>query len=167
MEEFVANHVTPHYWGILFSLLGIAWGFVVGAVMGALDTGFKGRMRVRARTRLDSVYGGDEAKMEKLVAKGFKYCIRSHIHGGAIGSSALACILLLVVCGESGGLAVLSSFTFGLGGLIYSIYWMMAGIHTADIGDATLAKHHMRFVAIPGAGMVLIGLFGTIAVFAA
>jgi hypothetical protein len=166
MNEFVAANVDPHYWGILFSLICIAWGFVVGGLMGALDTGFKGLMRERARKNLDSVYGGDEAKLEKFVAKGFKYCIRSHIHGSAIGSSALACILLLALTGENGSIGVLSSFTFGFGGLAYSIYWMLAGIHAADIGDATLAKHHMRFIAIPGAGLTMIGLFGTLFLFA-
>lgn len=165
MNEFLEINVAPHFWGILASLVCIAWGFVVGGLMGALDTGFKGRMRERARKRLESAYGGDEAKLEKLVSKGFKYCIRSHLHGGAIGSSALVCILLLVVIGENGALGVFSSFTFGVGGLAYSVYWMMAGIHTADIGDATLAKHHMRFIAIPGAGMALVGLFGTLIAF--
>ena len=87
-------------------------------------------------------------------------------HGGAIGSSALACILLHALTGENGALGVFSSFAFGAGGLAYSIYWMLAGIHTADIGDATLAKHHMRFVAIPGAGLAMLGLFGTLFLFA-
>ncbi|MEO2166656.1 MAG: hypothetical protein ABGY42_00795 [bacterium] len=166
MNEFIAANIAPHYWGILFSLACIAWGFVVGGLMGALDTGFKGRMRKRALKNLNAAYGGDEAKLDKFVAKGFKYCIRSHIHGGAIGSSALACILLLALTGENGALGVFSSFAFGAGGLAYSIYWMLAGIHTADIGDATLAKHHMRFVAIPGAGLAMLGLFGTLFLFA-
>ncbi len=162
MDNLAPNALAPHAFGIVLSLLSIVWGFALGGLMGAMDSDAKDMLRQRANRVLATVYGGDEQKRETVVSKAWKYCIRAHIHGGSIGTAALAAILLLAQLGEAGWLERASSLAFGAGALIYSIYWLVAGIRTVDMGSPKAAKHSLGFIAIPGAGLALLGLFGTL-----
>ncbi len=163
MNDVTQNALAPHAIGLVLGLLAIMYGFVVGGLMGALDSDAKDMLRQRANRVLDSVYGGDEGKREAVVSKGWKYCIRAHIHGSALGTSAVASIVVLAMLGDAGWLEQGSSLAYGAGALLYSIYWMWAGIRTVDMGNPTTAKHSLGFIAIPGAGLALLGVFGTFA----
>lgn len=165
MDDFAQTQLLPHAPGIILALISIAYGFALGGLMGYLDSDAKDMLRQRANRVLDTVYGGDEEKREKVVSKGWKYCIRAHIHGGAIGTSALTAILLLALLGPPGLLERLSSLAFGAGALLYSIYWLLAGIRTVEMGVPKQAKESLRLIAIPGAGMAIAGLVGTILAF--
>lgn len=161
MNEFAATHVLPLAPGILLSLASIFFGFVLGAIFGALESGFKPKMRAAGMAVIDTVYGGDKEKLEKAVSKGWKYAIRGHIHGGAIGTSALACILLMALLGEPSLLEKISALAFGAGSLIYSSFWIFAGFKAPKVGKPAEAKESLWWIAMPGAGLCLIGLVGT------
>ncbi len=162
MDDFARTHLAPLSPGILLALLSTLYGFALGALFGALESGFKPMLRRRANAVLETVYGGDEERREAVVSKGWKYIIRAHIHGGAIGTSALASILLLSLLGVPGLLERLSALAFGAGALIYSIFWLLAGFRAADVGAPKQAKESLWFVAMPGAGLCIAGLLGTI-----
>ena len=162
MTEFAETQLLPLAPGILLALLSIFFGFVLGALFGALESGFKPMMRESGRAVLDTVYGGDADKLEAVVSKGWKYAIRGHIHGGAIGTSALACILLLAALGVPGILEKVSSLAFGAGSLIYSSFWIVAAFTAPKVGKPKQAKEDLWWIAMPGAGLCLIGLVGTI-----
>lgn len=161
MNDLAASQILPLAPGLLFSIASIFFGFALGALFGALESGFKPMMREGGMKVIDSVYGGDTEKLEKAVAKGWKYAIRGHIHGGAIGTSALACILLMGVLGEPGMLEKVSSLAFGAGSLIYSSFWIFAGFKAPKVGKPKEAKESLWWIAMPGAGLCMIGLVGT------
>lgn len=161
MNEFADTQLLPLAPGIFLSLLSIFFGFSLGALFGALESGFKPIMRESGKAVLDSVYGGDTDKLEAVVSKAWKYAIRGHIHGGGIGTSALACILLLALLGPPGLLEKISSLSFGAGSIIYSSFWLFAAFKAPSVGKPKEAKESLWWIAMPGAGLCLIGLVGT------
>jgi hypothetical protein len=162
MEQFVDTRLVPLAPGIIFALLGIFFGFALGALFGALESGFKPLLRASGQKVLDSVYGGDADKLEAVVSKAWKYAIRGHIHGGGIGTSALASILLLSLLGPPGLLEIVSAWSFGAGSLIYSSFWIAAAFKAPSVGKPKQAKEDLWWIAMPGAGLCIIGLVGTL-----
>jgi len=162
MNAFAHDQLLPLAPGIILALLGILFGFVLGALFGALESGFKPILREKGRAVLDTVYGGDADKLEAVVSKAWKYAIRGHIHGGAIGTSALATILLLSLLGEPGWLEKISALSFGAGSLLYSSFWLAAAFTAPAVGKPKQAKENLWWIAMPGAGLCLIGLVGAL-----
>lgn len=161
MNEFAATQLLPLTPGILLSIASIFFGFALGALFGALESGFKPMMREAGMKVLDTAYAGDKDKLEAAVSKGWKYAIRGHIHGGAIGTSALACILLMAMLGPPGMLEQISALAFGAGSLLYSSFWIAAGFKAPKVGKPKEAKESLWWIAMPGAGLCMIGLVGT------
>lgn len=148
--------------GAILALLAIVFGFVLGGAFGAAEDSIKSHLRSSADAVFDSVYEGDEAKRDAVVSKSWTYLKRAHLHGGAIGSAALASIALLALFGSSGRLERISSSAFGSGALIYAVFWLAAGLSAPSFGSTGAAKESLEFIAIPGAGLCLIGAFGTL-----
>lgn len=161
MNAFAETQLLPLAPGLLLSLASIFFGFALGALFGALESGFKPMMRASGMAVIDSVYGGDTEALEKAISKGWKYAIRGHIHGGAIGTSALASILLMALLGEPGLLEKISAVSFGAGSLLYSSFWIFAGFKAPKVGKPKEAKESLWWIAMPGAGLCMIGLVGT------
>jgi hypothetical protein len=87
---------------------------------------------------------------------------RAHLHGGAIGAAALAAIVLLGLFGSTGLLERGSAAAFGAGSLLYSGFWLAAGLAAPSLGSTGEAKEALGFLAIPGAGLCLLGIAGTL-----
>ena len=81
--------------GVVFALLTVLFGFGLGGVFGAFEDGLKRYLREQAAGVAAEVYAGDPGKRDKVVKKAWAYFKRAHLHGGGIGSAALAMILLL------------------------------------------------------------------------
>jgi hypothetical protein len=96
------------------------------------------------------------------VAKSWSYLKRTHLHGGAIGTAALAAIAFLGLIGGVGTLERISSLAFGGGALLYAVFWLIAGFMAPGLGSTTEAKEALSFLAIPGAGLCLLGIAGTL-----
>jgi hypothetical protein len=141
--------------GLILALSAILLGFGLGGAFGAVESSIKGR--------LDASYAGDPASKEAVVKKSWEYLQRAHLHGGAIGTAALSSITLLIVLGRSGLVAQWSSAAFGAGALIYSLFWLFAGLKAPGLGSTGAAKEALKFMAVPGAGLCMAGLLGTIA----
>lgn len=148
--------------GIVMSLLTIFSGFVLGTAFGANEEGMKQSLHAAGDEVLDSVYGGDTAAKDAVVAKSWVYLQRAHLHAGAIGTTSLVSIVLLILICRLGILANITAVSFGLGSLMYSAYWLLAGFKGPSVGDMHKAKESLDFLAIPGAGLCLLGVLGTL-----
>ncbi len=162
MSSDISNNLRPLTPGIIAALLAILLGFSLGGAFGAVEDSIKGHLAASAEAVSDTVYKGDDAAREKVVKKSWSYMKRAHLHGGAIGASALAAILLLAMMGHSSTLEKASAAAFGIGALLYPCFWLAAGLTAPGLGGTHEAKEALQFLAIPGAGLCILGVLGTI-----
>src|SRR3989338_1182090 len=148
--------------GACLSLLAILFGFVLGGAFGAIESSIKKRLDDSGAAVLQSVYKGNVAAKDAVVKKSWEYLQRAHLHGGAIGTAAIASITTIILLCRLGLVAQLSALSFGSGDLLYSLFWLLAGLTAPGIGSISVAKESLSFIAIPGAGLSILGLCGTI-----
>jgi hypothetical protein len=142
--------------------MSIVFGFVLGVSFGAAEDSIKGHLRSEAQAVFESAYQGDADKRDAVVIKAWTYMKRAHLHGGAIGTAALASIVLFGLFGSSGLLERASAVAFGAGSLLYSTFWLAAALTAPSVGSTGEAKEALSFLAIPGAGLCLFGIGGTL-----
>ncbi len=94
--------------------------------------------------------------------KSWVYLKRAHLHGGAIGAAALGAISVLILLCPLGLVARLSALALGAGALVYAVFWLLAGLTAPGVGSTGAAKEALSYLALPGAGLCLLGLIGTI-----
>lgn len=152
----------PMLAGLVLSLAAILFGFTLGGLFGGAEAALEGRLEASGAAALEAVYKGDAAAKDAVVKKSWTYLQRAHLHGGAIGTAALASSTLLVVLGRVGPLAQLSSAAFGLGAVLYPAFWLLAGFLAPGLGSTGAAKEALKFLAVPGAGLTLFGALGTL-----
>jgi len=143
----------------LFTMLG---GFLLGVAFGAKESSIKARLDNSGTAALQSVYEGDVAAKEAVVQKSWVYLKRAHLHGGAIGAAAIGTIIALILLCRLDMIAKLSALALGSGALLYSLFWLFAGIASPGLGSTSVAKESFAFIAIPGAGLCVLGMLGTI-----
>ena len=144
------------------ALVAILLGFVLGGFFGLAESSVKQHLSDSGSEVLESVYGGDIAKKDAVVSKSFEYLKRAHMHGGAIGSVALGSILALIMLCSLGPVEKLSALSLGAGAILYSGFWLLAGLSAPGLGSTGAAKEALSFVAIPGAGLCILGVCGTL-----
>lgn len=149
--------------GATCALLSVIFGFMLGGAFGGAEDKVKGKLEASGQAALETVYKGDAAAKDAVVKKSWTYLIRAHLHGGAIGAAALGGIAILVLMTRLDAVAQYSALAFGLGGLIYSLFWLAAGLKAPGLGSTGAAKEALRFIAIPGAGLSILGAIGTLA----
>lgn len=149
-------------WGVLFSGLSILMGFVLGGLFGAFEHPMQDWLKQQGETVLVSVYQNDVKKLEAVADKAWHYFIRAHLHGGGIGSAALALCLVLSGLKAARGLRRVTATLLGLGALGYSSFWLLAGLRAPVLGGTGLAKESLRLLAVPSAGFLLIGVVITL-----
>lgn len=148
---------------MLLSLLTVLVGFGLGGVLGAMEDGLKADLKARGEAVLNTVYAGDAARLSATVDKAWTYYKRAHLHGGAIGTAALACALLCAVMTRSPSwLRTALGVLLGLGGLGYSLFWLWAGYRAPALGSTAAAKASLEWLAVPSAGLTLFGLVGVL-----
>jgi len=162
MTPLVRDVPTPVTAGILLALTAVLLGFGLGGLFGAFEDPIMKRLDDSGTAVLETAYKGDPEAKEAVVKKSWTYLKRAHMHGGAIGAAALSASLLLVLMTRLDLLAQLSSASFGAGALVYSVFWLLAGFMAPGLGSTGAAKKALEFVAIPGAGLSILGLLGTI-----
>lgn len=148
--------------GTCLSLLAILFGFSLGGAFGVIEDSIKKRLDDSGSVVLQSVYEGDVAAKDAVVKKSWDYLKRAHMHGGAIGTAALASIAILILVCRLGLVAQLSALALGSGALLYSLFWLLAGFMAPGMGSTSAAKESLWLMAIPGAGLSIVGLCGTI-----
>ncbi len=148
--------------GLCLGMVSILYGFVLGGAFGLSEKAIKNHLNQSGKTVIDSVYKGNTAVKDAVVAKSWDYLKRSHLHGGAIGVAAIGVILAMIVLCKPTLWVGLCSVAFGSGALLYSLFWLLAGLIAPSMGSTGAAKEALSFIAVPGAGLTLLGLTGAL-----
>jgi len=154
--------IKPLLPGAILALLSILFGFGLGGVFGAAEDAIKDNLRASTAPVFETVYHGDAAKRDAVVSRSWSHLKRAHLHGGAIGTAALAAILLLAMIGTPASFERLTAIALGAGALLYATFWMFAAFKAPAMGGTEAAKESLQFIAIPGAGLAILGILGTI-----
>lgn len=151
--------------GLFLAVLTIFFGYFLGGAFGAMEDQIQGGLRASAMAVRDTVYQGDDAKVQAVVGRGWTYFKRAHMHGGGIGTASLGLLLLLGVLRRPSPTArALIGWALGLGGIGYSSFWLFAGRLAPSVGGTSQAKEALRFLAFPSAGLLLLGVFAVLVV---
>jgi hypothetical protein len=157
-HEFTQRLRDSRY-GVTLAALTILLGFSLGGVFGAFENSLKSDLTERAKAAPAEVYGGDAVRMKAVTDKSFNYYKRSHLHGGAIGAAALGLMLLLALLRRPNAMVRQAcSLALGVGGFGYSLFWMLAARAAPSLGSTDAAKESLGWLAIPSAGLLLLGL---------
>lgn len=162
MTPPIVSVPKPVVAGILLAMFAILFGFGLGLVFGAAESQVKQTLQSSGTAALDAAYQGDVAKKDAVVAKSWQYLLRAHLHGGAIGAAALGSIAILLLVTRLGLLAQASALSFGAGALLYAVFWLLAGFKAPGMGSTGAAKEALNLIAVPGAGLAVLGLVGSI-----
>ena len=148
-------------WGIIFSLLTLIFGFGLGMTFGAAEETLKHSLNSSAKEVLSNVYNNDTTKVDAIVNKSWVYFKRAHLHANGLGTTSLVLCLLLSSLFKNLPLRIFASFSLGVGSLLYSVFWLLAGIKAPGLGSTGAAKEALAFIAIPGSTLCVLGLLIT------
>lgn len=143
--------------GLVLALVSIAFGYGLGIAFGAAEDGLQDALRASGEAVLATVYQGDAAELDKVLAKSWTYYKRAHMHAGALGASAVAQILLLSGLAVGARLKAVTATLLGGGALGYGVYWMLAARRAPGLGSTSAAKESLDWLAIPASGASVIG----------
>ena len=158
MSDNGIARIKPAKLGTLFALLTILYSFALGATFGLYEDEVKDHLKAEAEAVKDTIYKGDQAKMDKITAKSWVYCKRAHTHAAGLGAIALAVIVFLGVIRTPALLKFLASLCLGAGALGYSVFWMLAAHMAPGLGSTDKAKEALFWVTRAGAGLCILGL---------
>lgn len=150
-------------WGLVLALLAVVFGFGMGGVFGAFEESVKAHLKAGGEAALATAYGGDAAKLKPVLDKSWVYLQRAHLHGGAIGAVALGLGLLLAsLPGAASRARAVAAAASGAGALGYGVYWLLAGLRAPGLGSTGAAKASLEWLAVPSAGLAMLGLLLTL-----
>lgn len=142
--------------GLVLAVCTVLFGFAMGGIFGLNEDLIKGRFAASAAAVTATVYHGDAAAAEPVIAKSWDYMQRAHLHGGAIGTAAIGMIVVLLLIGTAPRTIRVLSIALGAGALGYSVFWMWAGFIAPGLGSTGAAKESLRWLAMPSAGAVML-----------
>ena len=146
--------------GLVLAVLAVLFGFTMGGVFGLNEGLIKDRLAASAAAVTATVYHGDAAAAEPVIAKSWDYMQRAHLHAGAIGTAAIGMILVLLLIGTAPRTLRILGLALGGGALGYSVFWMWAGFLAPGLGSTSAAKESLRWLAMPSAGAVMLATAG-------
>lgn len=162
-----ALDLRPVRFGVLFAVLTLLFGFGLGGAFGAAEDSLKGHLKAKAEAVKETVYENDEAKFKKVTGKSWTYLKRAHLHANGLGTTALTLSLLAALflrrLDQRFTLGV--TLALGVGSLGYSVYWLLAGLSAPAIGSTHDAKEGLDWLAIPSAGLLILGLIAVLGAF--
>lgn len=149
-------------YGLLLASAAILFGFILGGLFGAFEHPIQESLKTSGEAVLSTVYANDTAKLEGVLSKSWTYFKRAHMHAGGIGTSALALSLMLGFLPGQARLRSVLAGALGLGSLGYSVFWLLAGIKAPVLGSTGAAKESLQWLAIPSAGLLIVGVAATL-----
>lgn len=142
--------------GLALAVFTVLFGFAMGGLFGLNEDLIKDRLAASAAAVTVTVYQGDAAAAEPVIAKSWEYMQRAHLHGGAIGTAAIGMIVVLLLIGSAPRTVRIVGLALGVGALGYSVFWMWAGFIAPGLGSTGAAKESLRWLAMPSAGAVML-----------
>jgi hypothetical protein len=150
--------------GLALALLTILFGQAMGIVFGVNEDLFHDSFKASAMEVRDTIYKGDDAAIEVVLDRAWRYMLRAHLHAGGMGTTAFALIVLLGLVCPPRKVAAAASVALGAGGFGYALYWMLAGFRAPGMGGTGPAKESLSWLAMPSSGMFVLA---TVIVFVA
>lgn len=141
--------------GLLLATLTLLLGFGLGVVFGLNEEAITSRLAASAAAAPAAVYNGDATMVKAVLAKSWNYMQRSHLHAGALGTTAVALAMIVVLLGIRPMVARVISLAAGAGGLGYALFWVWAGSRAPGLGSTGAAKESLAWLAIPSSGLVV------------
>ena len=163
-DNGIAN-IKPAKLGTFFALLTILLAFALGATFGLYEDQVEDHLKAEAAAVKDTLYEGNQARIDEVTAKSWVYCKRAHMHAAGLGSIALAVIVFLAVIRTPCLLKFLASLCIGLGALGYSVFWALAAHTAPGLASTDEAKEALFWLAQPAAGLCLAGMLLTLLAF--
>lgn len=142
--------------GLTLAVFTVLFGFAMGGIFGLNEDLIKDRLAASAAAVTSTVYQGDPAAAEPVVAKSWEYMQRAHLHGGAIGTAAIGMIVVMLLIGTPPRTLRVLGLALGIGALGYSVFWMWAGFIAPGLGSTGAAKESLRWLAMPSSGAVML-----------
>jgi hypothetical protein len=142
--------------GLALAVFTVLFGFAMGGIFGLNEDLIKDRLAASAAAVTSTVYQGDPAAAEPVVAKSWEYMQRAHLHGGAIGTAATGMIVVMLLIGTPPRTLRVLGLALGIGALGYSVFWMWAGFIAPGLGSTGAAKESLRWLAMPSSGAVML-----------
>lgn len=124
----------------------------MGIVFGLNEDIIKSRLNADAAEVEATIYKGDMIASKAVIDKSWNYMQRAHLHAGAMGTTAVALIIVLGFVGASRMVSAIISLALGAGGLGYSLFWMWAGFRAPGLGSTGAAKESLKWLAMPSSG---------------
>jgi hypothetical protein len=156
LTNSIEARLRPALPGLVLGVMTLLFGFGLGIVFGLDEDIVKSRLAASAAAVHEPVYHGDSAAAKAVLEKSWVYMQRSHLHAGAIGTSGIALILVLVLLGTGPALTRIIGIALGAGGLGYSVYWIWAGFRAPALGGTGAAKESLAWLAMPSSGAVVL-----------
>jgi len=158
MNDDMSNRLKPVRFGLMLSLLTLLYAFGLGATFGGWEGDVKSYLDAEAKAVKDDVYKGDEAKMKKITDKSWVYFKRAHLHAAGLGAISLGVCLMLAFLDVCRWCKLASSVALSLGSLLYSMFWMFAGMRAPGLGSTGAAKETLAWLAQPAVILCVAGL---------
>lgn len=142
--------------GLAVAVSTVLFAFVLGGVFGLNEDLIKSRLAASASAVTATVYHGDAAAAQPVLAKSWDYMQRAHLHGGAMGTAAIGLTVVMILLGTAPRTTRVLSLALGVGALGYAVFWMWAGFIAPGLGGTGAAKEALRWLAMPSAGAVML-----------
>jgi hypothetical protein len=149
--------IRPFAPALLLAVGAALFGQGIGAAFGLGEERMKASLKSDADSVLATAYDGDAAKAKAVVDKSWVYYQRAHLHGGALGTFALALALLLAWLPGSLFMRRACGFAVSLGAMGYSVFWLLAGMRAPGLGSTGAAKESLAWLALPSSTLVIGG----------
>jgi len=146
----------PIRWGLILCIVTILFSFILGGWMGGNENFFKGDFKQTIKANAVNVYANDKAKMDRAEERAWTYVKRSHMHAAGLGAIGLALLAPLPFLLKSSRIKSLIAIGYGLGGLGYSLSWLISGYRIPALGTTTAAKESMAWLAAPSIGLLVL-----------
>ncbi len=165
MDDLTRKITLPVKIGILLSVLTIVLGFSIGIVFGGAEAIFKDVLKANAEAVFDPVYHNNPDAMQRVLNMSGGLIKMAHIHANGLGIASLALIIMMTLFCPGGKIKDAASVCLGLGALGYSSFWMFAGFKAPGLGSTHDAVEALALMAIPSAGLSVIGLLSALGLF--
>ncbi len=151
--RFSSRALQPVLPGLFLAVVTLLFGFGLGVVFGLNEDFIKSRLAASAEAVSTTMYQDDAEKSKAVLDKSWVYMQRAHLHAGSLGVVAVSLSLLVVLLGTGPRVARTLSLGLGLGGLGYSVYWLLAGWRAPGLGSTSAAKESLEWLAVPASGV--------------
>ncbi|MFT3686075.1 MAG: hypothetical protein QM783_14340 [Phycisphaerales bacterium] len=141
------------WFGMLLCLATLLGGFGLGVIFGAGDKPLREALTETSAASIAETPGAPFPNADARVEKAWTFLRRSHLHANGMATTGIILIALTPLLGIARRSQQAIAACLGLGGAGYSVFLVVARIRTTHMGDPSLVKESLRWLAMPAAGI--------------